>query len=261
MTLAAPAARPATPYPVAPGFAATARSILAAAALILPDLERGRAIDARALRAAMETAFGGSDADGAWDWKTAYDACEAAQVLFLRKYGGTILRKSASPVAALAMIEKVAALLPTHTRRSETSQAFQQFSTPAGLGFVAIVAAAIRPGDTVLEPSAGTGLLAVQAETRGAGLVLNELAEIRAEMLAGLFGDCPITRHDAAHIHDYLRADIVPSVVVMNPPFSSTRKDTPRAISSARPSRLTGILAMILPSTSSGTAATMSVSM
>ena len=34
MTLAAPAARPATPYPVAPGFAATARSILAAAALI-----------------------------------------------------------------------------------------------------------------------------------------------------------------------------------------------------------------------------------
>ncbi len=221
MTLAAPAARPATPYPIAPGFAATARSILAAAALILPDLERGRAIDARALRCAMETAFGGSDADGAWDWKAAYDACEAAQVLFLRKYGGTILRKSGSTVAALAMIEKVAALLPTHTRRSETSQAFQQFSTPAGLGFVATIAAAIRPGDLVLEPSAGTGLLAVQAETRGAGLVLNELAEIRAEMLAGLFGECPVTRHDAAHIHDYLRADIVPSVVVMNPPFSA----------------------------------------
>ena len=83
MTLAAPAARSAAPFPVAPGFAATARSILAAAALILPDLERGRAIDARALRSAMETAFGGSDADGAWDWKTAYDACEAATVLFL----------------------------------------------------------------------------------------------------------------------------------------------------------------------------------
>jgi predicted RNA methylase len=221
MTLAAPAARSAAPFPVAPGFAATARSILVAAALILPDLERGRAIDARALRSAMETAFGGSDADGAWDWKTAYDACEAAQVLFLRKYGGTILRKSASPLAALAMIEKVATLLPTHTRRSETSQAFQQFSTPAGLGFVATVAAAIRPGDVMLEPSAGTGLLAVQAETRGAGLVLNELAEIRAEMLAGLFADCAVTRHDAAHIHDYLRADIVPSVVVMNPPFSA----------------------------------------
>ena len=47
---------------------------------------------------------------------------------------------------------------------------------------------------------------------------------------------------------------------VMKPPFSSTRKATPRAISSALPSRPTGILATILPSTSSGTAATMSVS-
>ena len=27
----------------------------------------------------MERAFGGSDAEGAWDWKTAYDACEAAK--------------------------------------------------------------------------------------------------------------------------------------------------------------------------------------
>ena len=48
---------------------------------------------------------------------------------------------------------------------------------------------------------------------------------------------------------------------VTNPAFSSTRNATPRAISSALPSRFTGIFAMILPSTSCGTAATMSVSM
>ncbi|RIA37383.1 strawberry notch-like protein [Hephaestia caeni] len=221
MTPSASAARSAAPLPVAPGFAATGQAILVAAHLILPDLERGRAIDARALRSAMETAFGGSDAGGAWNWKTAYDACEAAQVLFLRKYGSTILRKSASPVAALAMIEKIGALLPTHTRRSQTSQALQQFSTPAGLGVVAAIAAAIRPGDVVLEPSAGTGLLAVHAENRGARLLLNELAEIRAEVLAGLFGDCAVTRHDAAHIHDHLDVGLVPSVVLMNPPFSA----------------------------------------
>src|SRR3546814_16550174 len=71
---------------------------------------------------------------------------------------------------------------PTHTRRSETSQALQQFSTPAGLGVVAAIAAAIRPGDVVLEPSAGTGLLAVHAKNQGARLLLNELAEIRAEV-------------------------------------------------------------------------------
>jgi hypothetical protein len=39
------------------------------------------------LRAAMERTFGGSDTEGTWDWKTAYDSCEAATVLFLRKFG------------------------------------------------------------------------------------------------------------------------------------------------------------------------------
>jgi hypothetical protein len=61
--------------------------IIAAAGLIVPQLERGHRIDAAGLRVAMEMAYSGSDADGAWDWKSAYDACEAATVLFLRKFG------------------------------------------------------------------------------------------------------------------------------------------------------------------------------
>src|SRR5690606_31765108 len=69
-------------------------SILVAAGQILPHLERGRRVDAAILRSAMEKAFGASDASGAWDWKTAYDACEAATVLFLRKYGKALLRKA-----------------------------------------------------------------------------------------------------------------------------------------------------------------------
>ncbi len=47
---------------------------------------------------------------------------------------------------------------------------------------------------------------------------------------------------------------------VMKPPSSATRNSTARAISSARPSRPTGMRATILASTSVGTAATMSVS-
>jgi len=46
----------------------------------------------------------------------------------------------------------------------------------------------------------------------------------------------------------------------MKPASSAQRKATPRAISDALPSRPTGILATILASTSSGTAATISVS-
>jgi predicted RNA methylase len=195
--------------------------IAAAAHLLLPHLERGRRIDAVALRAAMERAFGGSDAAGAWDWKTAYDACEAATVLFMRKYGPVIRARAGTPATELSMLGRIAALLPTHTRRSEESQTLQQFSTPLALGLVAASAAAITPADLVFEPSAGTGLLAIFAELAGSGLVLNELAETRAALLGQLFPRAATTRYDAAHIHDHLDDAARPSVVLMNPPFSA----------------------------------------
>ena len=81
---------------------------------------------------------------------------------------------------AIERLARLAAHLPSQTRRSEESQALQQFSTPIELGFVACIAAGITPSDLVLEPSAGTGLLAIFAELAGASLVLNELAETRA---------------------------------------------------------------------------------
>ena len=194
--------------------------IAAAANLLLPHLERGSRIDAVILRAVMEHAFGGSDAAGAWDWKSAYDACEAATVLFMRKFGPAIRARAGSPAAELSMLGRIAALLPTHTRRSEESQALQQFSTPLALGLVAASAAAIGPADLVLEPSAGTGLLAIFAELAGGGLALNELAETRAALLGRLFPNVATTRYDAAHINDHLEEAVRPSVVLMNPPFS-----------------------------------------
>ena len=187
-------------FPVADPAAslAAAPAILAAATLLLPHLERGERIDAAALRAAMETAFGASDATGAWDWKAAYEACEVATVLFLRKYGKALFRKAASTEARLHHIARIVALLPTQTRRSEESQNFQQFSTPVPLGLAALIAAAITPDDVVLEPSAGTGLLAILAQIAGGSLILNELAETRADLLSSLFPANAVTRFDAA---------------------------------------------------------------
>ena len=198
-----------------------AAHIVAAARLILPHLERGCRIDAAILRIAMESAFGGSDADGAWDWKTAYDTCEAATVLFVRKFGAAMRSRAASPDAMLPMLAKIAGLLPTHTRRSEESETLQQFSTPIVLGLAASAAAAIAPSDIVLEPSAGTGLLAILAEISGAELVLNELADTRAGLLSLVFPAISVTRFDAAHIDDHLDTGITPSIVLMNPPFSA----------------------------------------
>ncbi|WP_166143184.1 strawberry notch family protein [Methylosinus sp. RM1] len=199
----------------------TGSAIAGAARRLLPHLEQSRRVDAAILRAAMESAFGASDASGAWDWKMSYDACEAATVLFLRKYGKALLRKAGSPAAALPMLSKIADRLPTHTRRSEESESFQQFSTPIPLGLAVLAAAAISPADRVLEPSAGTGLLAVLAEMAGASVILNELAETRAELLSLLFPSVPVTRFNAAQIDDHLDPAIVPSVVLMNPPFSA----------------------------------------
>ncbi|MHB2266345.1 strawberry notch-like NTP hydrolase domain-containing protein [Aliihoeflea sp. PC F10.4] len=213
------AATAAAPIPLA-SEPDTAAAILAAAQLLLPHLERGQRIDAPALRHAMETAFGGSDAAGAWNWKTAYEACEAATVLFLRRFGKVLLRKGGSPAASLPLLGRIAALMPTHTRRSEEAQSFQQFSTPIPLGLVAATAAAITPADRVLEPSAGTGLLAILAETAGGTLVLNELAETRASLLSTLFPALSVTRFDAAQIDDHLDLAVTPTVVLMNPPFS-----------------------------------------
>lgn len=201
--------------------AAVTSAVVRAARHIIVDLERGRRIDAAGLRKAMEAAFGASDASGAWNWKTAYDACEAATVLFLRRYGTAMRAKAASPAAMLPMLTRITKLLPTHTRRSEESEALQQFSTPVGLAFVANTAAAIAPDDVVLEPSAGTGLLAIFAELAGASLMLNELADGRAGILGHLFPAVSTTQFDAAHINDHLDAGVVPSVVLMNPPFSA----------------------------------------
>ncbi len=199
----------------------TVSSLLQAATTLMEALAKGQALDAHALRAAMEAAFGASDAAGAWDWKLAYEACEAAQILFLRKFGPAMRARAGSPAAFLAMLGRVAALAPSQTRRSEESQALQQFSTPIALGFAAATAAAISPSDLVLEPSAGTGLLAIFAELAGARLSLNEFAETRGALLEALFPATPVSRFDAAHIHDHLDGGLRPTVVLMNPPFSA----------------------------------------
>nr|WP_301920044.1 hypothetical protein [uncultured Defluviimonas sp.] len=127
MISASAAASASAPFPLGSN-AVPSEAIFAAAGLLLPHLERGDRVDVATLRSAMETAFGASDATGAWDWKTAYDACEAATVIFLRKYGKALFRKAGAPAARLSALTKIAGLLPTHTRRSTESQTFQQMA-------------------------------------------------------------------------------------------------------------------------------------
>ena len=199
-----------------------------AAKALLPVLAAGRPLDKNALRDAMTRAYGGSDAEGAWVWKDAYEAAEASVVLFLQRYGRAMRRRAGAgaggPAAMLAMLERLAALEPSHTKRSEDQVRLQQFSTPLGIAYAAVRAAALRAGDVVLEPSAGTGMLAVMAQCALGGegaLHLNEIANTRAGLLARLFPGASVTRHNAEAIADRLPG-VRPDVVLMNPPFSAT---------------------------------------
>ena len=64
-------------------------------------------------------------------------------------------------------------------------------------------AAAIRNGETVLEPSAGTGSMAGLMKRAGAKLMLNEVDPFRQRLLEMVFG-AQATGHDAEHIDDLL---------------------------------------------------------
>src|SRR5260370_3403862 len=120
------------------------------------------------------------------------------------------------------MLARLAGRLATQTRRSEESEKLQQFWTPIALGSVAAEAAAVTSADVVLEPWAGTGLLAIFAELARARVALNEIADPRAGLLGRLFRDVAVPRHNAEQIHDRLDPAIRPSVVLMNPPFSAS---------------------------------------
>ncbi len=201
-------------------------ALLTAARTLLPVLEAGRPLDAATLREAMTDAFGATDAEGAWVWKDAYEAAEATVVIFMQRYGRGMRRSAGAggPRRMLAMLDALAALEPSHTRRSEEQVRLQQFSTPLPLAYAALQAAAVRSGDTVLEPSAGTGMLAVMAQcalgkSAGGHLHLNEYARVRARLLTQLFPQAVVTAFDAEAIADRLR-DVRPTVVLMNPPFS-----------------------------------------
>lgn len=154
-----------------------AQAIHQAATRLLLFLEQGKAITTAALRIMVTDTFGGTDAQAFGVWKDPYEALEAAQVQFLRRFGLAILTRSSSHRMGLGIMKRVADLVPTHMRCSDESQAMQQLSAPLPLGFVAAHAAAICSSDLVFEPSAGTGLL---VDIAPASLALNELAAMRS---------------------------------------------------------------------------------
>ncbi len=148
--------------------------------------------------------------------RDAYDAAEAGFNIHLHRMGLDL----AKVPAAIDKLLAAQARLPLQTRRDQTQVEFQQFSTPPAEALVVVKAAALCPGMSVLEPSAGTGNIAVLARLLGAQVDTNEIDSRRRELLA-LQGFDP-TAHDAERLDNLLPLEKTYHAIVMNPPFSAT---------------------------------------
>ncbi len=169
----------------------------------------------------IEICKGCSGFDFNFDAHIYHEIAETAlNSLMQTKYGHDLLA-STDPVEAVSTILRpLQKRLPTQTWRSETQIAYQQFSTPVPIAYLAANLLNIRPDETVLEPSCGTGCLAVWAFAAGAKVITNEIDPRRRGSALAL-GFQPYS-FDAEFIDDLLPEDLLPDIVLANPPFSST---------------------------------------
>ena len=225
-------------------------------------LEQHGELNQYALRRAMAAATDPASGEE-WTWDEAYDAAETAinrrilaaddtgLVLFSGHNPGIGSPAAGAPssdaagsstgasdrdggaqrggrgTAATAAARRLARQESTQTLRGQATNGRQQFSTPLVVAIAVIKAAGIRPDDRIVEPSAGTGVLAVLAaaaldEAKGGELIVNEIDSYRAQLLRRLLGSRTVMNEDAEQLGG-LRPELRPSLILMNPPFTSRR--------------------------------------
>lgn len=192
--------------------------VVTAAKAMASQFAAGRPLSRSDINRIMTDHFGGTDALGAWSVRDAHAALELAQVQHLQASDQIQLT---SPIdEADQFFCGLDAQVPTQTNRSDEQIEWQQFATPPRLAWLAARACGLMPNELVLEPSAGTGMLAVWAAKAGSRLVLNEISLLRRDCLTVAFPAARVTGHDAELIDELLDPAVVPSAVLMNPPYS-----------------------------------------
>lgn len=138
----------------------------------------------------------------------------------LSALGGKWDRRSQAHVFAEPAGDVLDEVLLTGEYR-RTKQDFGQFDTPPEVVGRVINLAAIEPGMTVLEPSAGIGNIALAAAAAGARVMCYEIDQKRCETLVAVSARAE-RRLDMVVQRDFLGADPAPVYdrVLMNPPFA-----------------------------------------
>jgi len=168
-------------------------------------------------------AFGGTQAEGKYIAKDAYDAMELGINKYLLKQTDIDFTVDSAEQAKenVQKLRDLLDLIPTQTRMSEEQLQYQQFSTPPNIAYIVSWLANINENDVVLEPSAGIGGLAIFAKANGAKVIVNELSDRRLALLKNLQFD-EYFNENAEQINNILGDKVKPTVVIMNPPFSAT---------------------------------------
>ena len=102
----------------------------------------------------------------------------------------------------------------------DRKQDLGQFDTPLAVAHIIMRFAAIKPGDYVLEPSAGVGRLVAEASNRGAIVDCYEIDPARVAKLRDLADTFATASHVACADFLTVTPKRVYDRVVMNPPFA-----------------------------------------
>jgi predicted RNA methylase len=184
-------------------------------------IEDGEPFDNPKLTRTADRICGGTRAEGRYTSRDAYDALEIAVNNYLLEKHALELMQMDVCDALSSFLRPLLQRLPTQTDRTLEQIELQQFSTPPTLAYFVARLLNPNPTDVVLEPSAGTGSLAIWPRALGARVICNETSPRRNSLLRCVlnFDALPL---DAEIIDDLLPRDIKPTGVLMNPPFSST---------------------------------------
>ena len=180
----------------------------------------GQSVNNRTLTEIADKAYAGSRARGTYTARDAYDATETAVNKLLETKASELMTMRVTD-ALSQTLRPLTERLPRQADRTREQVQFQQFSTPPALSYIAARLLNASPTDIVLEPSAGTGSLAIWPRAIGARVVCNEISPRRRMLLDQILG---FETHavDAEFIHDLLDSEVRPTAVLMNPPFSAT---------------------------------------
>lgn len=218
-----------------------ARKSVEIANFVQGKLESGTPFTKDELFAAATETYGGTMAEGKFNAKDAFDAMEMGINKYIADTEAETLT-AFSPYGASAetaknnielIRQRIMDKIPSQAGiRSTEQDEFQQFSTPPDLAYTMAWAANIGEKDTVLEPSAGIGGLAVFANMNARETIVNELSPRRAGILTQMDFSRVFTEN-SEQLHNILPKDVRPTVILMNPPFSATAGRMPGQRASA----------------------------